>query len=122
MLKSVQDKAAKRPELSGVFQEFTAELKKELRSIIKKQADQAVKYEECDEYVYFREDGETIVEYRKCWFENFEEACEWCSDYYSDNQVHSMYDCTGQRFIRSIRFAHMRDNIYFIRIVWGLDI
>ena len=37
-------------------------------------------------------------------------------------KAESMYDCTGQPFVSSIRFAHMRDNIYLVRITWGIDV
>lgn len=75
-----------------------------------------------NEFIRYSEDGETKVGYFKMEFEDREEAKEWCIDYYEGNQICSPYDCTGQWFCSSIRWAHMKDNIWLIRIRMNRDV
>ena len=75
-----------------------------------------------NEFIRYGEDGETKVGYFKMEFEDRERAEEWCIDYYEGNQICSPYDCTGQWFCSSIRWAHMKDNIWLVKIRMNLDI
>ena len=107
------------------IREHIHECKMEIRKAIKvgNRYDHAREFASCDRFIYYKDDGQEVVDYRKYKTDmSREEMAEWCREYWEDNQVRSMYDCTGQRFVSSIRFAHMRDNIYLVRITWGLDV
>ena len=105
------------------WDDIVSGIKKEIRREYKRASKLAREFAACEHFVYYSEDGQTITEYRKYTTDmSREEMREWCEEYYKDNQVYSAYDCTGQRFVSSINFAHMRDNIYLVRITWGLDV
>ena len=118
-LKEIKNRS-KRPE---VAEDLIREYKEKIRNLTKKIVKDAAEFESFDRAYYVQEDGFYNVEYRK--YEtnmSREEMAEWCREYWEDHQVRSMYDCTGQPFVYSIRFAHMRDNIYLVRITWGIDL
>lgn len=102
--------------------EIIIELKREIRHAYKKYNAQAQELESCDRLYNTFDDGQYCTEYRKCRFDNIDDAREYCNEYYWDHQVYSMYDCTGQRFVHSICVAHMKDDVYLVRISWGIDI
>lgn len=98
-------------------------IRKEIRREYKRYSKQAREFAACERFCYVKDEyGYYNVEYRKVIFDNREEAAEWCDEYYQNHQVYSMYDCTGEYFVSGISFAHMRDNIYLVRIAWGLDL
>ena len=106
-----------------LVEEYIHEMRLKIRSMIKRANRDSREFAACDRFVSYSEDGLTITEYRKYATDmNREEMAQWCREYWEDHQIHSMYDCTGQRFVSSIRFSRMRDNIYLVRIVWGLDV
>lgn len=118
-LKEVKSKS-KRPE---IVEDFIREYKKKIRNLTKKIVRDAAEFESFDRAYYVQEDGFYNVEYHKYKTDmSREEMAEWCREYWEYHQVRSMYDCTGQRFVSSICFAHMRDNIYLMRITWGIDL
>lgn len=73
-------------------------------------------------FVRYREDGESKVVFLKTDFIDDQEAEDWCNDYYEGNQICSPYDCTGQWFCSSIRWAHMKNNIWLIKIRMNRDV
>lgn len=95
--------------------------KRLLRHKYREYAAKASEFEYCDRFAYADDDGGS-VEYRKVEFDSREKCADACTQYYYDNQIYSLYDCTGQRFVSSIRFAHLRDNLYLVRIEWRLDV
>lgn len=97
-------------------------IKKEIRRKYFYSSQNAKEFESCKKFEFYRDDGYTFIQYQKVQFDSYEEANDICDEYYRDHQVCSMYDCTGERFVSSIRFAHMRDNIYLVRIVWEIDL
>ena len=102
--------------------EKIASIKKEIRRKYFYSAQDAKEFESCKKFEFYRDDGYTFIQYQKVQFDSYERAKEICDEYYRDHQICSAYDCTGERFVSSINFAHMRDNIYLVRIRWGLDV
>lgn len=95
--------------------------KREIRQKYKQLKNQAIEFECCNRLIY-EKDEVYGTEYIKCKFDNIDDAREYCNDTYWANQVYSQYDCTGQRFISAIQVAHMRDDVYLVRIAWSFDI
>ena len=75
-----------------------------------------------NEFVRYREDGESKIIFLKMDFVDDQEAEAWCDSFYDYNQINSPYDCTGEWFCSTIRWAHMKDNIWLIRICMNLDV
>ena len=112
---------AKNPERA---KEIMKCIRKEIRREYKRYSKQSREFAACERAYYTLDEyGYYCTEYRKYTTDmSREEMEEWCEEYYREHQVYSDFDCTGQYFVSSIRFAHMRDNIYLVRIAWGLDL
>jgi hypothetical protein len=97
-------------------------LKKDLRKLIKNECKKVKDLESCDKSIYYSESGETWTEYIKVEAFSRQDLAEELREFHRQHQVYSMYDCTGQHFVISTKFAHIRDNIYLVRIMWGIDV
>ena len=104
--------------LKDCLKNIRTELHLKNKGLVKKYEDNRL----FNKFVRYRKDGESKVGYFKMEFEDREAAKEWCIDYYEGNQICSPYDCTGQWFCSSIRWAHMKDNIWLIKIKMNLDV
>ena len=97
-------------------------MKSELRMKNKKLVKEYENFRLFNEFVRYREDGESKVVFLKTDFIDDQEAEDWCDAFYEYNQICSPYDCTGQWFCSSIRWAHMKDNIWLVKIRMNCDV
>ena len=107
--------------------EFLSDNVKEMKQRIRRKLrllKQNAHYEETMDNFYgdYSEDGCSYTEYQKISFFNREHAEDWTEEIYKENQIYSDYDCTGEFFISGIRFAHMHDDLYLVRIRWSRDV
>ena len=103
------------------LKELIIERKLELRKAIAEAKNAAKQYASLQEFEY-QDGSDSIVSYAKMEFEDAQEAKEWCNSYYEANQIRSPYDCTGSWFCYSIRWAHMKDHTWLIRVRMNRDV
>ena len=104
------------------FDEEIIRVKRDLRRELQRYKVWGELFENCELFKSMDDDWQTTHESYIKHADSREEMQEWADRLHEDNQIHSIYDCTGKRFIISVRFAHIENDKYRVRVTWGLDV